>query len=79
MQGFERSDRISFPGSINSRRLIRAVKHCRRQTVPILQVFHRKGLISEADYLGYYNDVEAIARMLTKLIASVDALRNEIA
>jgi four helix bundle protein len=48
------------------------------EAVPILQIFHRKGLISDVDYRDCYNDVEAIARMLTRLIASVDALKNEI-
>ncbi len=32
----------------------------------------------DAEYQAYYNEVEAIARMLTKLIVSVDALRNEL-
>lgn len=47
------------------------------ECVPIIQVLQRKGLITEVDYAGYYEQLDIIAKMLTNLVKSVDDLHGE--
>ena len=47
------------------------------ECVPILQVLQRKGLISEVQYAGYYEQLDVMAKMLTNLVKSVEDLRKE--
>ena len=47
------------------------------ECVPIIQVLHRKNLINEQQYAGYYEQLDVIAKMLTNLVKSVEDLRNE--
>lgn len=47
------------------------------ECVPIIQVLHRKKLIDEKQYAGYYEHLEVIAKMLTNLVKSVDDLRSK--
>ena len=45
------------------------------ECVPILQVLHRKQLIDESKYAGYYEQLDIIAKMLTNLVKSVEELK----
>ena len=47
------------------------------ECVPIIQVLHRKNLINEQQYCGYYEQLDVIAKMLTNLVKSVEDLRSE--
>ncbi len=47
------------------------------ECVPIIQVLHRKVLIDENQYAGYYEQLDVIAKMLTNLVKSVEELRKE--
>lgn len=47
------------------------------ECVPIIQVLHRKNLIDEKQYIGYYEQLDIMAKMLTNLVKSVDDLRNK--
>jgi len=40
-----------------------------------LQVLHRKQLIDESKYAGYYEQLDIIAKMLTNLVKSVEELK----
>ena len=46
------------------------------ECVPILQVLHRKSLINEQQYAGYYERLDIIAKMLTNLVKSVEELKR---
>ncbi|MDP2600891.1 MAG: four helix bundle protein [Deltaproteobacteria bacterium] len=46
------------------------------ECVPIMQVLHRKNLINEQQYAGYYEQLDIIAKMLTNLVKSVEELRS---
>lgn len=46
------------------------------ECVPIIQVLHRKSLIDEQQYAGYYEQLDVIAKMLTNLVKSVEDLRS---
>jgi len=46
------------------------------ECVPILQVLHRKQLIDESKYAGYYEQLDIIAKMLTNLVKSVEELKR---
>lgn len=48
------------------------------ECVPIIQVLHRKNLITEQQYAGYYEQLNIIAKMLTNLVRSVEDLRKEL-
>lgn len=47
------------------------------ECVPVLQILHRKHLITDEQFSGYYEQLEVIAKMLTNLIKSVDDLRDK--
>ncbi len=47
------------------------------ECVPIIQVLHRKNLLNEPQYAGYYEQLDVIAKMLTNLVKSVEDLRKE--
>lgn len=47
------------------------------ECVPIVQVLHRKNLINDQQYAGFYEQLDVIAKMLTNLVKSVEDLRNE--
>ena len=47
------------------------------EIVPIVQLIHRKQLITLSMYQDLYDELRAIAKMLTKLIQSVDNIQNE--
>src|SRR3990167_10906111 len=47
------------------------------ECVPIIQVLHRKNLINDIQYSGYYEQLDVIAKMLTNLVKSVEDLRKE--
>jgi four helix bundle protein len=42
------------------------------ECVPIIDLINRRGLLDEAAYKSLRNDLETIAKMLTKLIQSTD-------
>lgn len=46
------------------------------ECVPIIQVLHRKNLITEQQYAGYYEQLDVIAKMLTSLVKSVEELQS---
>lgn len=46
------------------------------ECIPIIQVLHRKSLINEQQYAGFYEQLDVIAKMLTNLVKSVEDLRN---
>lgn len=46
------------------------------ECVPIIQVLHRKTLINDQQYAGYYEQLDVIAKMLTNLVKSVEDLRT---
>src|SRR3989338_6261560 len=46
------------------------------ECVPIMQVLHRKNLINEQQYAGYYEHLDIIAKMLTNLVKSVEDLKQ---
>ncbi|OGP10458.1 MAG: hypothetical protein A2048_01470 [Deltaproteobacteria bacterium GWA2_45_12] len=48
------------------------------ECVPIIQVLHRKNLINDIQYSGYYEQLDVIAKMLTNLVKSVEDLRKDI-
>ncbi|HPW45869.1 MAG TPA: four helix bundle protein [bacterium] len=48
------------------------------ECVPIIQVLHRKTLVSEEQYAKYYEQLDVIAKMLTNLIKSLDDLRSDV-
>lgn len=46
------------------------------ECVPIIQVLHRKQLIDEQKYAGYYEQLDVMAKMLTNLVKSVEELKG---
>jgi four helix bundle protein len=48
------------------------------ECVPIIQVLHRKKLIDDSQYSGYYEQLDVIAKMLTNLVKSVEDLRKDL-
>lgn len=46
------------------------------ECVPIIQVLHRKKLITEQQFFGYYEQLDVIAKMLTNLAKSVEELKR---
>ena len=46
------------------------------ECVPVLQILHRKQLIDEQTYTGYYEQLDVIAKMLTNLVKSVENLKK---
>ncbi len=46
------------------------------ECVPIIQVLMRKGFTSQAEFAFLYEQLENVAKMLTKLIKSVDNLKR---
>lgn len=46
------------------------------ECVPIIQVLHRKGLFIEEAYLKHYEHLQVMAKMLTNLVKSVEALER---
>lgn len=47
------------------------------ECVPIIQVLHRKNLINDQQYVGYYEQLDVIAKMLTNLVKSVEDLNRD--
>lgn len=47
------------------------------ECVPIIQVLHRKSLVTDQQYADYYEQLDVIAKMLTNLVKSVEDLRKE--
>jgi four helix bundle protein len=47
------------------------------ECVPIIQVLHRKKLIEEKRYIDCYEHLEIMAKMLTKLVKSVEDLQAD--
>ena len=47
------------------------------ETVPLIQIFSRRGLIAQPEYQTLYSQVESLAKMLTNLIKSVDDLKRD--
>ena len=48
------------------------------ECVPIIQVLHRKSLINDQQYAGFYEQLDVIAKMLTNLVKSVEDLRGRV-
>lgn len=46
------------------------------ECVPIIQVLHRKSLINEQQFSGFYEQLDVIAKMLTNLVKSVEELKR---
>jgi four helix bundle protein len=46
------------------------------ECVPIIQVLHRKGLLSRQQYAGYYEQLDIIAKMISNLVKSVEGLQR---
>lgn len=46
------------------------------ECVPILQVLHRKQLISEQQFAGYYEQLDIMAKMLTNLVKSIEDIKR---
>jgi four helix bundle protein len=44
------------------------------ECVPIIQVLYRKKLVTEQEHSAYYEQLDAISRMLTNLVKSVEDL-----
>lgn len=47
------------------------------ECVPIIQVLHRKNLINNKQYAGYYEQLDVISKMLTNLVKSIEDLKRE--
>ncbi len=47
------------------------------ECVPIIQILHRKSLISTSQYREFYTLLDAIAKMLTNLVKSIQDLNQK--
>lgn len=46
------------------------------ECVPIIQVLYRKGLINQEAYTNYYESLDILGKMLTKLVQAVEDLQR---
>jgi four helix bundle protein len=58
------------------KQFLRVAKGSVFEMVPVFQVLKRKGLLSESGYARSYGELESMAKMLTGLEKSIDALEN---
>lgn len=47
------------------------------ETVPLIQIFYRKKLITQNEYEHFYIQAESLAKMLTNLIKAIDELKRD--